>query len=443
MAEQKTKTKSSLKNFAKGLFGDKFKGLSEEDTNKILAELGSLQQDLLNEVNNLAQTDSDAAEKLADQIAKTSGLTFESFETGNGGKGFVLVDTTGKRRGGAFPTRDNANEGRIDDKTSVQGDAFISKNDVIKTIKSLDKLANNDNLTERLTNVIHQKSQSLQDIVAVKSEKHEVKLSKALTTTTVAFVVGALIAGGLIANRTQKSTDVKPEIEIVYVDREVEKEETLAEKVDDLKEDTEDLIDEYGDTSQLIKAYNQEEWQENELAGVSTESEQERHDSENVLQERMEKHDEFLERLEKIEEGRADGSLSDRDYALEVLKLSRDVHRATSDLKGEEIIALDGVIESLNAHYNNYYVPNGIADDTHADQIRRYENDKESAQGTIKDSDLKADQYDYVIAQMDANPDMTMEDAATLLQETVKKGVPQANQENAVGNDVAEEGAVQ
>ncbi|MBQ9792539.1 MAG: hypothetical protein IJW32_02175 [Clostridia bacterium] len=449
MAEEKqAKAKPSFKNFVKSLFGDKFKGLSEEDTQRVLSELSSLEQDLLAEVNALAVTDPNAADKLAAQIAKTSGITFESFETGNGGKGFVLVDTTGKRRGGAFPTRENAQAGRIDDKTSVQGDAFISRNDVVKTIKGLGRLAGIDNLTEGLTSVIHQKSQTLQDVVAVETTKFEVKLPKALTTTAVAFLLGATLLGAAVGLAPKAPTPTpQPDTQIVYVDRyvEVEKEDvvTITELAERLMEDADDLVDEYGDTAQLIKAYKQEEWQEYKLAGKPTETQQGRQDLEATLESRLQTQDSFAQRMEAIEKGRADGTLSDRDYALEVLKLNRDIHQATAQIKGDEIVALDGVIGGLQVHLD-YYNSQGWADDTHGTQITRYTNTKEASEGTIETSTGLAAQYDYVIAQMEANPDMTPEAAATLLQETMKNGVPQTTQTAAAESGTsADAGAVQ
>ena len=120
-----TKMGKSFSHFLNHLFGKDLKVLSEEDAAKVVAEIEKLQgftqgQDLGVDMSKLIGQ----KEK---EVESQSGITFKPFETSNGGKGLVMLDTVGENRGGAFPTRANAIKGNLDAKTSVVGDSFISK----------------------------------------------------------------------------------------------------------------------------------------------------------------------------------------------------------------------------------------------------------------------------------------------------------------------------
>ena len=115
-----TKMGKSFSHFLNHLFGKDLKVLSEEDAAKVVAEIEKLQG--LTQGQDLGVDMSKLIGQKEKEVESQSGITFKGFETPNGGKGFVVVDTEGKNRGGAFPTRDNANEGRIDANTSVVDD---------------------------------------------------------------------------------------------------------------------------------------------------------------------------------------------------------------------------------------------------------------------------------------------------------------------------------
>ena len=440
--EKQMKEKPSFKNFIKNLYGNKFKGLTEEDVEKVVSGLGQLQEDLLAEINNLAETDMSAAEKLAKQIGKKTGFSFTPANNERGGAIFVVGAPSGKSVGGAIAARKFGNQGKIDENTTVTGDSFISKNDVMKTIKGLSALTKKDNLTESLVSIVNNSSKELSDIVAVEQKKFEVNLLKALTTTAVVAVllstlVSSLVAGYLNGNQLDKSLpNDTVEKEIVYLLK--EEKVTVEQIVNNLISDSDALIEDYGDTAKLIKGYRQEEWEERRLSGLGASTESERIENENSFEERIKLKNDFAQRKSDIEQARANGTMTEREYVLETLKLQRDISVASEKINLDSVEAIKGASSATETHMK-YYETNGLDTTQHQGQIEEFNSDIASSQDEAAKFGDKADMYDGLIKHIEANPEMSSEEVAKLLEETFKQGSFEAEQTNETNADTIAE----
>ena len=407
-----TKMGKSFSHFLNHLFGKDLKVLSEEDAAKVVAEIEKLQG--LTQGQDLGVDMSKLIGQKEKEVESQSGITFKGFETPNGGKGFVVVDTEGKNRGGAFPTRDNANEGRIDANTSVVDDSFISKKDVLKVIKELGDVAKSQDLNEKLSQIISESSKNLSDIVGVDQNKHQVSLPRALTTVAVVALVASLVTG--MAMGGNKTIEVPtPDKEIVYVTVD-ENEQTPIEVAKDILEDTDSLIEEHGDIAKDIKAYNQEKWEERGLSGKGESTEGERVANENEFQDSLKRRDEFTQQKKDIEQKYKSGEIDDKQYFIETLQLARDVNKANSELSEDCVEAIDGASQATEEHMNLVYGEQSEGRTQHEKQIQEFAADKETAQSNVEDYAQKAEMINNVLQTAQENPSLNVDDLKMLLE---------------------------
>lgn len=452
MAEDKQpKGKTSFGDKVKEFFfGNRIDAYSKEEFEKMQSLFGSLSTDIEAALNQLAQTDMRLADKMAASLGKISGFTFQKSDKGKGGQIFVVHAPTGEAVGGTIATREDGRKGLLRG-TKVEGDSFISKGAAVKIAKDFGKIAGADGMSAELVEKIHNASQAMQNIVPLEKSVIEVSLKKSLTTVGVVALCCLLIGGaiGSVLNKGNTKIDNNEQVRIEYRIKEVEKEIGLGQIADELLGDTQGLIDVYKSSAHYIKSCQLEEWQEYDLLKIrdKMETEQGRQQLEYDLASRLQVQKDFIERraaIQEMKQGVTAGIVSEREYTLEVLKLTRDIHSATSNIKGEEIVAIDSVTEAVQQHLDLYNA-NGWQDDTHASQLEQYGYDRDSAEGSILSSREMADRYGYVIEQMEANPDMSLTDAAKLLSKTLQEGVPQATQGQGAteGGASAESGAVQ
>ena len=149
MAEEATtKQKPSFAESVKTIFfGNKLDAYAKEDIDRMREAVSRGASDIEAALSQLGQKDSKQADKLAASIEHLSGLSFEKFSTEKGSVGYVLVDTEGNKRGGAFPKKADALEDRIDGQTSVSGDSFISKKEALKMVESFKSSISTSNVS--------------------------------------------------------------------------------------------------------------------------------------------------------------------------------------------------------------------------------------------------------------------------------------------------------
>ena len=434
-----SKMGKSFSHFLNHLFGKNLKVLSEEDAAKVVAEIEKLQG--LTQGQDLGVDMSKLIGQKEKEVEAQPGITFKGFETPNGGKGFVVVDTEGKNRGGAFPTRDNANEGRIDGTTSVKDDSFISKKDVLKVIKGLGDAAKSQDMNEKLAQIISESSKNLSDIVGVDQNKHQVSLPRALTTVCVAVVIASLLTGMLMGGN--KPVEIQtPDKEIVYITVDGDQ-QTAIEIAKDLLEDTGSLIDEHGDIAKDIKAYHQEKWEERGLCGKGESTEGERVANENDFYKSLARRDAFAEQKKDIDQRYNSGQIDDKQYFIETLQLARDVNRANSELSDECVKAIEGVYQATEEHMNLVYPNQNEGRAQHEKQLKEFADDKEA---TLSNSEVyaqKAEVYDAVLKTAEETPSLTIDDLKLLLEVQQEIQANQAATQNDTGMTNADMGMEQ
>lgn len=407
-----TKMGKSFSHLLNHLFGKDLKVLSEEDAAKVVAEIEKLQG--LTEGQDLGVDMSKLIGQKEKEVESQSGITFKPFETSNGGKGLVMLDTEGKNRGGAFPTKANAIKGNIDANTSVVDDSFISKKDVLKVIKGLGDAAKSQDMNEKLAQIISESSKNLSDIVGVDQNKHQVSLPRALTTVGVAVVIASLLTGMMMGGNKPVEIET-PDKEIVYITVDGDQ-QTAIDVAKDLLEDTGSLIEEHGDIAKDIKAYNQEKWEERKLCGKGESTETERVKNENDFFKSLERRDAFEEQKKDIEQRYQSGQIDDKQYFIETLQLARDVNNANSEISKDCVEAIEGVSQATEEHMNLVYPNQNEGRTQHEKQLAEFAEDKESTQANSESYAQKAEVYDNVLKTAQQNPSLTVDDLKLLLE---------------------------